>query len=279
VTDLLRAAARRVIPQRTKTWLERHRVQQTLACSRLVTRPWRFTVRELRGAPGVHTYRLRGSGAAVCLHHRTEDLGIFDEVFRLGWYELPPAARAKLAALGRPPRVLDLGAHVGMFGAWALAELPGAEITAFEPDPDNHEALVCAIRANASEDRWRAVRACAARADGTLSFAAGRSSGSQVTAAGEPGTIELEARDVLPALGDADLVKIDIEGSEWPILTDERFRALDVPVMVLEYHPQQCPGPDPRATVEELLAGQGYALTDIWHDSAGVGMLWATSAR
>lgn len=270
----LRAAVRRLLPHRLLELLDEHRVQQTLACSRLLTTPWRFVARELRGAPGVHSYALR-RGGTVCLHHRSPDLGILDEVFRLGWYTLPDAARARLAALDRPLRVADLGAHVGTFGVWAVTEFPAAEITAFEPDPQNLEALRCAVSANRAGDRWRVVDACAAAADGTLSFAAYRSSGSHVVDGDAPGALQLVARDVFPELHRADLVKIDIEGSEWPILTDDRFPELAAPVLVLEYHPEQCPTATPRATAEQLLRDAGYDTFDIWHDPAGVGMLWA----
>ena len=44
--------------------------------------------------------------------------------------------------------------------------------------------------------------------------------------------------DVFPYLAAADLVKIDIEGSEWEILADARFAGIAARVLVLEYHPQ-----------------------------------------
>ena len=50
-------------------------------------------------------------------------------------------------------------------------------------------------------------------------------------------------------MAEADLVKIDIEGGEWPILTDPRFAQLPTPALVIEYHPAGCPGPDPQAFI------------------------------
>ena len=64
----------------------------------------------------------------------------------------------------------------------------------------------------------------------------------------------LPAADVFPYLEGADLVKIDIEGGEWPILSDPRFAELEARALVLEYHPHLCPGPDPRECADGLLA-------------------------
>ena len=46
---------------------------------------------------------------------------------------------------------------------------------------------------------------------------------------------------MFPHLHDADLLKIDIEGGEWPLLTDARFGELKVPAIVLEYHAYDSP--------------------------------------
>ena len=70
-----------------------------------------------------------------------------------------------------------------------------------------------AIEANGLGDRWRLVEAFAGAAAGTTSFAAGQHA---VSRAGEG--IEVPVVDVLPELTAADLVKIDVEGAEWPIL-------------------------------------------------------------
>ena len=51
------------------------------------------------------------------------------------------AGRAALAQAREPLRVLDLGAHVGLFGTWALREWPGARVTAVEADPANAAQL------------------------------------------------------------------------------------------------------------------------------------------
>ena len=56
----------------------------------------------------------------------------------------------------------------------------------------------------------------------------------------------------------ADLVKIDIEGAEWALLSDPRLARLEARVIVMEWHALGCPDPDPACAAGRLLAGAGY---------------------
>jgi FkbM family methyltransferase len=259
-----------------------HRIHQVIACARQVRGPLRFFAREVwarfgPGRPRLRGYPLRASGLWIWLHHGTEDLGVIDEVFHLGWYELPDGAVRRLERLGRPPRVADLGAHIGSFDVHLLGRFPGAAVTAVEPDASNAEALERCMHANRGAGTWKLLRACAAARPGTVRFIAGESTASRVANAGEEGAVEVPALDALPLLAEADVVKMDMEGGEWEILADSRFRELRPAVMVLEYHPHLCPHPDPRGAVEGLLAEMGYDVQPIFHESSGVGMVWALS--
>jgi hypothetical protein len=73
-----------------------------------------------------------------------------------------------------------------------------------------------------------------------------------------------------------DLVKMDIEGGEWPILTDARLARLPTRVVVMEWHEHRCPHPSPRAYACDLLGGAGFVRQ--WHEPgrfASNGLLWA----
>lgn len=274
--ERVRQAVGARLPRPLVALLDRLRLYQVVACARLTTRPLAFAVHELRGGGRLRCHRLRASGQVLCLHHGTQDLGVIDEVHRLGFYDPPRAVAAALARLGAAPRVVDLGAHVGVFGLWAFARFPDATLLAVEPDEHNGAALERCIAANGLGGRWRRIAAAAATADGEATFAGGASSASHVVAGGEEEGTTVAAIDVLPELDGADLLKVDIEGAEWPILEDPRLEETRPRVMVLEYHPHLCPGGDPRARAEGRLAALGYALHPIFHDSSGVGMLWAT---
>jgi FkbM family methyltransferase len=257
-----------------RPWLERPGVVPWIALglrAACVSQPLGFAGRELLHRRVLARYRLRGSGLTVYIRHGTGDVVTLGEVFdKPDYAPVEPVRRL----LGDAPRVLDLGANVGLFGAYALGLWPGATVTAFEPDPENAAVHRKAIEANGLGTRWRLVESAAAAHDGPVSFAAGRAALSHVVREGEGATIEVEARDVLPLLAEADLLKLDVEGAEWEVLGDPRFEREAPPAVVLEYHPEGAPGP-PAATVEELFARMGYRTAPIWQREDGYGMLWA----
>jgi FkbM family methyltransferase len=200
-----------------------------------------------------------------------------DELFSQQEYELPPPVERTLRAPTEPLRVVDLGANIGLFGAWLLGRFPVAQILAFEADPSNAAVHRLSIEANGLGERWRLVEAFAGTRAGTTRFVPGLFGISHV-AKGEEG-IEVPVVDVLPDLLDADLVKIDIEGAEWPIVADPRFHELRARAVVLEYHARGCPSDDPQGLAEQALRAGGYDLIRAGQKPAfGAGVLWAWRA-
>jgi len=72
---------------------------------------------------------------------------------------------------------------------------------------------------------------------------------------------------------------MDIEGGEWAILSDERFAAAPPRCLVMEYHPEGCPGADPPAAVREFLEGAGLTVGEVGRSPHGAGMVWAWRAH
>ena len=244
-------------------------------CARTVRESVRFFIRELRRAPGIHMYHLRSNGVLVAIRHAGVDAATLAELFYHGYYEPPDEVTERL---GEVVSILDLGANIGLFGAFAATRWPRARIAAYEPDPANAESLARTISANGLAGRWTLLRAAAGSSDGEVSFAGGLGVGSHVVQGDRgpsPGTIKVALRDVLAQVAEADLVKMDIEGGEWPILSDPRFAEHPPRVLVLEYHPDGCPDGDPRAAVARALDRAGMSTTAIWHRDDGHGMLWA----
>ena len=240
-----------------------------------MVRPWvLFVARELARRRGTRVYRLSESGLRLAIRHRTGDVATLTEVFHLRYYD-PPAEVDR--AIGEPRTVLDLGANVGVFGAYAAARWPAAQIVSYEPDPDNFAVHERTLAANGLGHRWTLVREAAGARDHEVRFVPGLAALSHVVdaEAGEEATaISVPMRDVLPAVCPADLVKVDIEGGEWDILLDPRLR-LDPPrAIVLEVHPRNCPGANPLAVAEHALREAGLATAVIWERDDGHGMLW-----
>jgi FkbM family methyltransferase len=247
------------------------RLASVRALAAMVEPSARFATRELRGARGASLYRVRGVGARIVLRHNSSDVWTLNEIFHDRSYDPPRPVADRLRSLKRPPRVLDLGANVGMYGALVHARYPGAIIVAFEPDPGNAAVHRRCMALNGSPAGWRLVEACAASEDGNRMFAALGGDESRVTVDG--GGLPVPARDVLPEMERADLVKMDIEGSEWELLADPRFGR--APALVLEYHPHFCPSGDPHGEAERLLTRAGYQVQPVFRRATGLGALWA----
>lgn len=269
------SAVREAIIARLRRFGARPRVLPYLAiglAAPTVKSSVRYVLREVLGPSGPTSYRLRDNGLEVWVRHREGDVVVLGEVFNRRYYE-PPAALAD--SLSEVRTVVDLGANIGMFGAFASSRWPDAQIIGFEPDPGNAEIHERAIAANHLSERWRLVRAAAGNRDGHISFVAGLNATSHAAdaASGEP-TVEVPMVDVLPRIAGVDLLKMDIEGGEWAILADPRFREAPPRAIVLEYHQHLCPGADARTEVEAALSAADFRIATIQQQD-GQGMLWA----
>jgi hypothetical protein len=79
--------------------------------------------------------------------------------------------------------------------------------------------------------------------------------------------------DIFPVLSGRriDLLKIDIEGSEYQILSDSRFGSLDVRAIVMEWHARAGYGYD---WVHKKLSELGFRVEDLFAEPSH-GMIWA----
>jgi FkbM family methyltransferase len=218
-------------------------------------------------------YRVRENGLKVAIRHGAAAVWVLAEIFNRHCYE--PSAEAR-RALGQPQTILDLGANIGLFGVFAAGRWPQANIVGFEPDRGNALLHELTIAANDLAHRWQLVEAAASVDDGRASFASGKNAVSHVVDGGPtPGTVEVATVDVLPRIAQADLVKMDIEGGEWPILNDPRFAESLPTALVLEYHPNGCPSSEPRVEAERSLRSAGMEVEVTEDRSDGHGVLWA----
>ena len=192
--------------------------------ARHVTTPVRFFARELLRSHTVGRYRLRKDPAVgIALRHATPDADTFDQIFVQRAVAAPAAVAERLRALGRPLRILDLGANIGASASWFAAEHPGATIVCVEPDPANLEVLSATV---GSDGRYRVIAAAAGVAEGSVRFQFSGGAVSRASTGGEGE--EVRMIDALALAGEEriDLVKIDIEGGEWQLLADPRLASL-----------------------------------------------------
>jgi FkbM family methyltransferase len=194
---------------------------------------------------------------------------IFDETLvEPRAYKQPTEVHVRLSQVPSP-RVLDLGGNIGLFALDCLRGYPLARVTCVEADPENISILRACAHLN-PQARWTIIAAAASIQNGTVMFAAGNFADSAVSAYG---TVSVPSIDVFPLLTDVDFVKMDIEGSEWPIVMDQRFESITAPVIVIEWHVRQAPAVrDPHALMLSRLNAAGYETAG--SGTADHGTIW-----
>jgi FkbM family methyltransferase len=173
--------------------------------------------------------------------------------------------------------VVDVGAHIGAFSLLAAGH--GARrVLAFEPEAENYRLLAinvasCAAiephraavwRSDRVEPRvaWRPSSNARNTGGGTV-LEARRIAGASVVDGErhEVATVALDA--IIERAGRVGLLKIDAEGSEYPVLATSR--CLDrVDAIVGEWH--EVGGLDPSMEIPGLAAWTGDALMDLLED-------------
>lgn len=258
--------------------LQRRRRARALAVHmmrlRIVRERVAFTRRELSGRPELGIYTHAASGTPFCIRHRTHDVDVFDELLIHGEYAPPAEVAAALRSVGRPLRIADIGGHIGLFGVWALANWDVGHIVSFEPNVDQIPVLR-EQAALAKGTEWDVVGAAAWTEETELEFSPLHMAGRVGPHALTNERVRVPAQDVFPALAGVDVVKLDIEGSEWPILADERFAALRPRVLVMEYHDIDCPrAHDAPGAARDAVERAGLRVV---HCSTGAarGLVWA----
>lgn len=247
---------------------------QSLRTARAFDAPRGF-LRDQLFADTSASYRVKRTGHLVELRPR-EDLQVARELLSKDAYAPPARVRAKL--IDSAPLIVDLGANIGLF---ALSEVSryglACRVIAVEPDPENVALLTQNVNQNRLQAQISIEQAAAATDSGTATFCSGQNELSHVARATDHhggGTIEVPAVDAFELLERADLVKIDIEGSEWPILRDPRLKKIPAIGIALEWHDHSSGSDDPRSLARRLLRDAGF---DVVVDEAGadhVGFMW-----
>ena len=145
------------------------------------------------------------------------------------------------------PVILDVGAHIGTFALWVYSVVPNARIISAEADPRTWGVLQRNVAATSLKFAgWTAIHAAAHATDGETILLSedGPSMSHRVSAEGTLAvpSISLEAllEKAAPGGGLADLVKIDIEGSEEALLCVRPNLLKRVKALVIELHPGLC---------------------------------------
>lgn len=166
--------------------------------------------------------------------------------------------------------VIDAGANVGSATAWFRIRYPGARVIAVEADP----LVVERLRRNVGADPMvEVVHAALSDTDGKVSFVPGRWSvvgrlkhpGDSTPGSTHAGAEAVEVESVtLDALSRRvgrgariDFLKLDVEGSEWRVLSGGLGQ---VDAAVLEVHEPTPDGRPADTLLGEIAAREGFSL-------------------
>jgi len=164
------------------------------------------------------------------------------------------------------PVILDCGANIGLATIYFKRRFPLARVIAFEPNPDSFNRLAANIKRNDLEGiELRNEALGGSNSTGYLVLPRGTSESHAASIAlsesnGSP-SVPVQCillSSVVENLERVDLVKLDIEGPEYEVLTDlERSGLLSrVGAFIIEYHERLASGPIESAL--SLLARNGF---------------------
>jgi FkbM family methyltransferase len=166
----------------------------------------------------------------------------------------------------QPPRlIVDAGANVGSATLWFRERFPEARVIAIEPNPEAFERLQRNVGDDPNVD---VVNAALADSDGKASFALASRTSLQGRLGGGTngaGVLEVDALTLgtvserFAAGARIDLLKLNIEGAEWPVLA----RPLaNVGTIAMEVHEPVPGNRDPDAVLREIAEREGFELRE-----------------
>lgn len=225
------------------------------------------------------SYAYLGGSTALCrvlgrykMLVDTDDIGVSVHLIADGFWEM--WLTTAMLRLVRPGMVaVDIGANLGYFSL-LMSDLVGPEgrVHAFEPNSGLAARLRKSLAMNGFGDRTTVhEQAIGDRSGAARLFVPDNEPGGGHVLHDEatlPGAdIRIDRFDVLPALAEADVIKIDVEGAEHAVWRGMAgFLASGRAVtIVLEFTAARYP--DAGAFVDEMLAA-GFAPSVIRHDGA-----------
>lgn len=170
-------------------------------------------------------------GPAIKLSHASSFEPMYREIFERNLYAFPTTATH--------PRVIDCGANIGLASIFVARLYPNAQITAFEADPQLAEIA----KFNLAAFRLHQVKVVAAAVTAKQGSVPFFSTGDLAGRVGRPHDHNLSSvhtvtsvdlRDYLDE--PIDFLKIDIEGTEYDVLSSVRDKLHNVTHLFVEYH-------------------------------------------
>ena len=219
-----------------------HKIGIYMAVCTHVRDPWSVLKNQLGWLPaGEHVLELR-NGLKFRCRANTADI---NQAVAVGLAREYPARLLKTLRPGAT--VLDLGAHIGSFAVLAASIRSDIAIHAYEPSSENLRLLRQNLVLNGVENRVTTYRAAVSDCDGSVHLRVSGAtdafavSGPIARVNGSESVEEVPARTLQSILGDIgtdrlDLLKMDVEGSEYAVLESSPEAIAKCDLVVMEWH-------------------------------------------
>ena len=176
-------------------------------------------------------------------------------------------------------RIIDLGGNVGYSCLFWCEKYPNASVLTFEPHPTHCRLLEWHVEKNGYANRVKLVAAAAGVREGAANLT-DEDDGSAIVQDASANSMGVRVADVFQTIPDGpiDVLKMDIEGSEYAILADPRFEALAARTdrVLLEWHAR---GEEGEAFCRNRLASLGFSVRSGRTCDNQCGMLYCNRTR
>lgn len=203
------------------------------------------------------TFQADFPGASFRYHASADDL-LGARLYWQAWNEWEPYVVPIFASYATSAsRILDVGAHTGIYTLFACALNPKSEVYGFEPIPRVYPLLTTNVHLNQFDSRCKLFQVAVSDLPGVCNFhVAEDASMSAITESGEIKVDVVVLDNLVPLDGRTDLVKIDVEGHEYRVLCGmENIIRDSHPTILFECNPGA-----PGKQVGDLLRSHNYRL-------------------
>lgn len=176
--------------------------------------------------------------------------------------------------------IVDLGGNLGYSCLYWCNEYPNAKVLTFEPHPVHCRLLEWHVAQNGFGSRVQLVEAAVGTENGQARLEDADTASAIVSGdfGGSGGTtISVPVVDIFPVIpeGTIDVLKIDIEGSEYSMLMDNRFESLAqrTRTILLEWHASVDQG---GTLCHGRLSSLGFNVKFVGYQDPERGMIYAS---